>query len=177
MGRFWPNVRTVPPLSSKAKRMWMKSEIAVLHKKLNYNLKVLRKNRRMEKTAITRFILCTRTIDTMSSECMSNTWDRGNIHTGLWWGDLTARDRLERLGVEGKITLKLLLNKQAASMCTGFIGLWVRGSGSGLVMQVSCDVTLCHRVRAYRRFEGIAAPSNLQDARNFQKPTPPKLPD
>ena len=73
MGRFWPNVRTVPPHPPKAKRMRMKSEIAVLHKKLNYNLKVLRKNRRMEKTVITSFILCTRTIDTMSRECMSNT--------------------------------------------------------------------------------------------------------
>jgi len=27
---------------------------------------------------------------------------------------------LERPGVEGKIILKLLLNKQAANMCTGF---------------------------------------------------------
>jgi hypothetical protein len=38
----------------------------VLHKKVTYNFKVLRKNRRMEKTAITSFILCTRTIDTTS---------------------------------------------------------------------------------------------------------------
>jgi len=54
------------PPSPQAKGIWKKSEIAALHKKLNHNLKVLRKNRRMEKTAITSFILCTRMIDTMS---------------------------------------------------------------------------------------------------------------
>jgi len=34
-----------------------------------------------------------------------------------------ARDRLERLIVEGKIILKMFFNKEAASMCTAFIGL------------------------------------------------------
>jgi len=65
MGRFCPNVRTVLP-NPKIKRISKKSEIAALHKKLNYNLKVPRKNRRMEKTAITSFTLCTRTTDTTS---------------------------------------------------------------------------------------------------------------
>jgi hypothetical protein len=65
MGRFCPNVRTVPP-PPKLKRIWKKSEIAVLHKKLTYDFTVMRKNRRLEKTAKMSFILCTRTIDTMS---------------------------------------------------------------------------------------------------------------
>jgi hypothetical protein len=30
---------------------------------------------------------------------------------GFWWGDLRERVRLENLGVDGRIVLKLILNK------------------------------------------------------------------
>jgi hypothetical protein len=31
---------------------------------------------------------------------------RGEVHTGLWWGNLTEINHLEDLGVDGKIILK-----------------------------------------------------------------------
>jgi hypothetical protein len=33
-------------------------------------------------------------------------WGRGEVQTGFWWGDLRIRDRLEDLGVDGRIMLK-----------------------------------------------------------------------
>ena len=43
MGRFCPTARSHCTSSRKAKRIWKKSETAVLHKKLTYNFKVMRK--------------------------------------------------------------------------------------------------------------------------------------
>jgi hypothetical protein len=33
-------------------------------------------------------------------------WDRGEVHTKFWWGDLRKRDHLEDPGIDGRITLK-----------------------------------------------------------------------
>jgi hypothetical protein len=33
------------------------------------------------------------------------------MYTGFWWGDLRERDRLEDLGVDGGIILKLIFRK------------------------------------------------------------------
>jgi hypothetical protein len=32
--------------------------------------------------------------------------ERGEAHAGFWWGDLRIRDRLEDLGVDGRVMLK-----------------------------------------------------------------------
>jgi hypothetical protein len=31
--------------------------------------------------------------------------ETGEVHTGLWWGDVRERDHLENLGVDGRIIL------------------------------------------------------------------------
>jgi len=44
----------------------------------------------------------------------------GEVHRGLWWGELRERNHLEDLGVDGRITLKRLFKK-------AWIGLvWLR---------------------------------------------------
>jgi len=36
---------------------------------------------------------------------------RGEVHTGFWWGNLRERDRLEDLGINERIILKLVFRK------------------------------------------------------------------
>jgi hypothetical protein len=39
---------------------------------------------------------------------MWHVWKIGEMHAGLWWTDLRVRGRLEGLGVDGRIILKLI---------------------------------------------------------------------
>ena len=43
---------------------------------------------------------------------MWHEWETGQLHTGLWWGDLRERDHLEDLRVDSGIILKLIFNKR-----------------------------------------------------------------
>jgi len=36
---------------------------------------------------------------------------RGEVHTGLWWGNLKVLDCLERLGIDGRMILKWILKE------------------------------------------------------------------
>jgi hypothetical protein len=45
----------------------------------------------------------------MSLAC--GTWGREEMHTEFWWGNLRERDRLEDLGVDGRIILKQIFKK------------------------------------------------------------------
>jgi hypothetical protein len=36
---------------------------------------------------------------------------RGEVHTGLWWGDVMKIDHLEDLGVDGRVILKWIFEK------------------------------------------------------------------
>jgi len=38
-------------------------------------------------------------------------WGRGEAYRGLWWGNVTERDHLEDLSVDGKIILRWIFRK------------------------------------------------------------------
>jgi len=38
-------------------------------------------------------------------------WEAGKVRTGLWWGDMMERGRLEDLGVYWRIILKWIFKK------------------------------------------------------------------
>ena len=37
---------------------------------------------------------------------MWHVWGTGDVHTGVWWGDLREGDHFEDLGVDGRIFKK-----------------------------------------------------------------------
>jgi len=39
---------------------------------------------------------------------MWHVWEKGEMHTGFWWRNLSERGHLENLGLDGRIMLKLI---------------------------------------------------------------------
>jgi hypothetical protein len=59
-------------------------------------------------------------------------WGEGEVHTGFLWGNLRKGGHLEDQGVDGRITLKCILEKWEGGAWTGLI--WLRiGTGGGLL--------------------------------------------
>jgi len=58
---------------------------------------------------------------------MYHLWERGELHTGFWWGTLKERDHLEDLGLDGSIILKLIFKKWHSEVDVDWIYLaWDR---------------------------------------------------
>ena len=61
---------------------------------------------------------------------MWHVWGTGEVHMGVWWGDLTEEAHLEDLGVDGRIILKCMFKKWEGEAWTRLI--WLRiGRGGG----------------------------------------------
>jgi hypothetical protein len=59
-------------------------------------------------------------------------WGAGELHTGVWWGDLREGDHLEDLGVGGTVILKWNLKEWDGQAWTAL--RWLRiGTGGGLL--------------------------------------------
>jgi len=62
---------------------------------------------------------------------MWRVWGRGEVYTGLWWGNLKERDHLGDAGADGKIILKWIFRKWDVGVWTK--SSWLRiGTGGGL---------------------------------------------
>ena len=52
------------------------------------------------------------------------------MYTGFWWGNLSEREHLEDLGVDGRIILRWIFSKWEGVVGTGWS--WLRiGKGGG----------------------------------------------
>jgi hypothetical protein len=51
------------------------------------------------------------------------------MHAVLWSDNLKVRDHLEDLGVDGRITLEYILDKQVGKVWIGFVWLGLESSG------------------------------------------------
>jgi len=52
----------------------------------------------------------------------------GEVHTGIYWGNMRERGNLENLGLGRRIILILVLQKSVERAWTGLIWLWIQTS-------------------------------------------------
>ena len=57
------------------------------------------------------------------------------MYTGFWWGNPRERDKLEDLGVDGRIILRLIFRKWDVGAWTGLIWLRIGIGGRHLRMR------------------------------------------
>jgi hypothetical protein len=43
---------------------------------------------------------------------MWHVWEKGEAHTGFWWGNLKERDHVEDMGLEWKIIFKWIFQNR-----------------------------------------------------------------
>ena len=63
---------------------------------------------------------------------MYQVWERGEVYTEFWWGNLRERDRLEDLGVDGKTILRWIFRKWDVRVWTASNWLRIRTGGGHL---------------------------------------------
>jgi hypothetical protein len=64
-----------------------------------------------------------------------NMWVRGEVHIGLWWGNL-KEEHLQDSGIDGRIILKCMFKKWDGKAWTGLV--WLRiGTDGRLVNAVT----------------------------------------
>jgi hypothetical protein len=66
---------------------------------------------------------------------MWHVWLTGEVHTGVWLGDLRERDNLEDLDVVGRIVLKWIFRKWYGAAWTGLIWPKLEAGGERLCMR------------------------------------------
>ena len=65
----------------------------------------------------------------MGGKCSAN-GGRGEVYTGLWWGNLRERGHLEDPGVDGRMILRWIFRSGMCGVWTG--SMWLRiGTGGG----------------------------------------------
>jgi hypothetical protein len=63
---------------------------------------------------------------------MWHVWGRGEVHTGFWWGDPREKDRMQDLGVDGRVILKRIFKRWNEEAWTGLLRLRI-GKVCGLL--------------------------------------------
>ena len=59
------------------------------------------------------------------------TWGRGEVHTGIWWGDARKRGNFEDLGIDVRIILKWIFKKSVGEVDWIYLA---QGEGGGLLL-------------------------------------------
>jgi hypothetical protein len=63
---------------------------------------------------------------------MWHVWGIGEVHTGVWWGNLKERSHLEALSADGSIILKWIFKKCDGKAQTASI--WLRKGTRGWLL-------------------------------------------
>jgi hypothetical protein len=61
---------------------------------------------------------------------MWRVWERGEVCTGFWWGNLRERDHWGDPDIDGRIKLRGIFRKWEGVLGTGWSGLRI-GTGGG----------------------------------------------